>query len=85
MIKLEYGNGVDNRELIGECKSIKEAFSKIVNYLTEIKYEPYYYRINYSDENGKEIWIDFGSYTKFFFVNGYSDDEYNEWRKEIEK
>ena len=86
MIKLEYGNW-NNKELISECKSINDAFSKIDEYFNSINYESPYYRVVLPHENDeeKEMWIDFGSYINFFYINGFSDNDYKLWYKESGK
>lgn len=86
MIKLEYGNG-NNRKLISECTSINNAFSKMDEYLEDINFESPYYRVILprEDDKKKEMWVDFGSYINFFYINGFSDDDYELWRKENEE
>ena len=84
MIRLEYGSDYcyeEKRKLIKECGSISEAFSEITKYLDKIKYKSFYQRISLpnSEDGNKEIWIDYGSHTNFFYINGFTDDEYYKW------
>lgn len=84
MIRLEYGSSHylgDKKELIAECNSIEDAFSKIMDYLEKIKFKSYYQRVilpNKEDTN-KEIWVDYGSHYNFFYINSFTDDELIEW------
>lgn len=82
MIKLELELGDGHRVKIGDYKTIKAAFRGITNYLNKIKFVSYYQRISIipaDEENDREIWVDFGSHTQFFYINGFNDDEYKEW------
>ena len=86
MIKLEYGND-KNRKLVSECTSIKGAFSKMDEYLKDIDYEPLYYRVTLPNEEDEEmeLWVDFGSYINFFYINNFSDNDYRFWLRDNEE
>ena len=89
MIKLEYGIGFylgEKRKLIAKCKSISEAFSEMMKYLDEIKYKSYYQRVTLpnNEDDCKEIWIDYGSHSNFFYISGFTNDEYNKWLRNME-
>lgn len=82
MIKLELELGNGTRINKGEFKTISNAINGITDYLNYIKYKSYYHRYSMikNEETGEnEIWIDFGSHTQFFYINGFTDKEYKEW------
>ena len=84
MVRLEYGTDYipeNQRELIVECETIKDAFVGMSKHLEKINFKSYYQRVtmpNESDKN-KEIWIDYGSHSHFYYINGFTDDEYKNW------
>jgi len=84
MIRLEFGSSFrvnSKRKLIAECNTIEEAFVEMMKYIEKMSFKSYYQRVNLPNENdeNKEMEVDFGSYTLFFYVCGFTDEEYNEW------
>lgn len=58
-----------NREMreIGRCKSQKEAFKIIKDFLDDHNYHAFYYRTWYP-EDAKEMCVDVGSWSEFFYI-----------------
>lgn len=63
-MKLYYGTD-KNMKLLGEFETDEEAYNCMYEYIKEIGFKSYYQRILYFD--GLRV-IDYGSYTKFFYI-----------------
>lgn len=62
MVKLWDTNKKNERTFNTE----EEAYAFIQEYLDSIKYHSYYFRQSLIDDN--TIWIDYGSYSHFFYI-----------------
>ena len=70
-------------EYIGEAKDASELSRMQNQYIENIKFESYYQRVIFDkdeDENPMLI-VDFGSYTRFFYVYDLNDELTELWNK----
>lgn len=65
-MKIYFGTSIENGELLG-CPRTKEEVQKIVkNQLDLMDYRSYYQRYTFNEDG--VTWIDYGSWSKFFFI-----------------
>lgn len=70
-------------EYIGEAKDASELSRMQNQYIENIKFKSYYQRVIFDkDEKGDPMLIvDFGSYTRFFYVYDLNDELTELWNK----
>ena len=66
-MKVYFGKSKENRELIGEGKTSRQCSQIVSNYIEENKLPSAPYRRFWEAE--KEIVIDYGSHSNFFFID----------------
>lgn len=62
--------------LLSYAETLQEIWDRIEQFLDDNNFKSYYKRVNAETDNS--IWIDVGSYTEFFIVEGISLNEYIE-------
>lgn len=72
-MKLFFKHSNNMEELLLETENKEELIDKINDFLYKKKYKTYYTRV--WEENGR-LKIDFGSWSEFFFVDGFSLEEW---------
>ena len=87
-MKLYIGNNAYNTrdqtfDYYGECGTLKEMHFLMNKYYIEKNFTSYYTRwIADKDLKGNPIWIvDFGSWTRFFYITELSGELLNHWNK----
>ena len=80
MYKLIHGVSEQLGNQIAVCDTIEQANTRMFNYLKERNIESYYQR-TWTEENGTTV-IDYGSWSKFFYIVPVNDKTVNETFKE---
>ena len=73
-MKLYHGR-YDDRELLGEFSTQEEIDKCMKEYLDNINFKSYYYRVTFI-RDAKEIEIDYGSWSKFFWIKEVEGAEF---------
>jgi hypothetical protein len=55
-----------NKKIEKNFNTQEEAYAFIQEYLDNINYKPYYFRQSFINDD--TIWIDYGSYSHFFYI-----------------
>ena len=75
---LYFENSKGQRRLISNPTTVSDMWKDINNFLIDHNYKSYYSRINF----GKDEWvIDVSSWSEFFIVKDFDEEDLNEIRK----
>lgn len=70
-----YHGRYDDKELLGEFSTQEEVDKCMKEYLDSINFKSYYYRVTFIRDT-KEIEIDYGSWSKFFWITEVEGAEF---------
>jgi hypothetical protein len=77
-MKVFFEKNDSDRKLVSECASFLQAMDdiKLFIFKKNPKYKIHYFRYNFAPN---EIEVDVGSWTEFFYITDYSQEEYEEY------
>ena len=79
-MKLTYKDKDDKLRFVSNPNSIYEALSDINKYVKELNpsFRIPFKRLNFEE---KEIWIDVGSWSEFFYITEFKDEDLEKYKK----
>lgn len=73
-MRLLFQNSHGEERVIAEPTNKREVIEEINKFLDEHNYKSYY--MNVCEEEKNKLWIDVGSHTEFFYIEGMSLQEW---------